>query len=107
MIAMGTMFSSVFVDMPELQVEGVVQLLGEKLAVTVEATIAHTALRGPVVCYDLCKLADKTPNLKLENKELRQTWRNGRGEQRKPTIPFSFGAFFQRIIAKNCRSYRG
>jgi hypothetical protein len=40
----------VSVDVPEPQVEGVVRLLGEKLAVTMEATIDHTALHGPVVC---------------------------------------------------------
>jgi hypothetical protein len=51
------------VDKSDPQVEAVVRMLAEKLAVTIEALIGQTALKGTVACYDLFKLADNTPNL--------------------------------------------
>jgi hypothetical protein len=55
---------AVSVDKSEPQVEGIVRLLGEKLAATIEAMISHAASHGAVVCYDLFALSDSTPNLK-------------------------------------------
>jgi hypothetical protein len=51
------------VGKPEMQVEAVVRMLAEKLAATIDALIRQTAIKGTVVCYDLFRLEDKTPNL--------------------------------------------
>ena len=50
-------------DKSDPQVEAVVQMLAEKLAATIEALIKQTGLKGTVVCFDLFKLEDGTPNL--------------------------------------------
>ena len=50
-------------DKSDPQGEAVVQMLAEKLAATIEALIKQTGLKGTVVCFDLFKLEDGTPNL--------------------------------------------
>jgi hypothetical protein len=52
------------VDKVDPEVEGVVRLLAEREAATIETVIEQTQLYGTAVCYDLFKLSDGSPNLK-------------------------------------------
>lgn len=52
------------VDKVDPEVEGVVRLLAEREAATVETLIGHTQLHRTPVCYDLFRLSDGAPNLK-------------------------------------------
>ena len=51
------------VDKADPEVEGVVRLLAEREAATIESVIEQTQLHGVAVCYDLFKLSDGSPNL--------------------------------------------
>jgi len=51
------------VDKADPEVEGVVRLLAEREAATIESVIMQTQLHGTAVCYDLFELSDASPNL--------------------------------------------
>ena len=50
-------------DKADHEVESVVRLLAERLAVSVETLTCDTAAHGEPICYDLFKLSDGSPNL--------------------------------------------
>jgi hypothetical protein len=51
------------IDKVDPEVEGVVRLLAEREAATIETIVEQTQLYGTAVCYDLLKLSDGSPNL--------------------------------------------
>jgi len=51
------------VDKPDYEVESVVRMLAERLAVSVETLTRDSAAHGAPICYDLFKLSDGSPNL--------------------------------------------
>jgi hypothetical protein len=51
------------IDNVDREVEGVVRLLAQRLAASVETLIEESSLHGTPVCYDLLKLSDGSPNL--------------------------------------------
>jgi hypothetical protein len=52
-------------EKPENEVESVVRMLAERLAVGVETLTRDSTVHGTPICYDLFKLSDGSANLQI------------------------------------------